>query len=56
VKAHIWKHRGTGRWCFDVKGHGLRSYGDRETWDGALSDALKDMWWIETHRAAWRQA
>jgi hypothetical protein len=56
VKARVWKDRDSGRWCFDVLGHGLRVAGDRTTWDGALSVALDDMRWIAEHRGAWRQS
>ena len=38
-----------------MKAHIWKDRGIGMTWDGALSEALKDMWWIETHRAAWRQ-
>lgn len=55
MKARVWKDMATGRWCFTVKGHGLRFAGDRATWDGALSEALADMRRIETNRATWRQ-
>lgn len=55
MKARIWKDRETGRWCFDVQGHGLRSTGDRVGWPCALAAALDDMRWIESRRPAWRQ-
>jgi hypothetical protein len=55
MKARVWKDRDTGRWRFDVHGHGLRVTGDRETWDSALGVALDDMRWIAEHRHAWRQ-
>ena len=53
MKALIWKDRETGRWCFDVRARGLRSTGDKATWQAALDDALADMRWIESHQAAW---
>lgn len=55
MKARIWKDRETGRWCFDVRGYGLLSTGDRGDWPGALAEALDDMRWIESHRHAWKQ-
>jgi hypothetical protein len=54
MKARIWKDRETGRWCWDLRGRGLRSTGDRADWAGALAEALDDMRWIESHRNAWR--
>jgi hypothetical protein len=56
VKARIWKDRETGRWCFDVQGHGLRSTGDRGDWSAALAGALDDMRWIESRQHAWKQS
>lgn len=54
MKARVWKDRESGRWHFDVLGHGLRVAGDRTTWDGALSVALDDLRWIDAHPHAWR--
>jgi hypothetical protein len=54
MKAKIWKDRETGRWCFDVRGYGLRSAGDRSAWRLALEEALGDMRWIEAHRRSRR--
>lgn len=54
MKARIWKDRESGRWCWDLEGHGLRSTGDRADWQAALDEALDDLRWIEAHRMAWR--
>lgn len=55
MKSRIWKDRETGRWCYDVRGFGLRSTGDRADWPGALAGALKDMRWTESRQRAWEQ-
>lgn len=56
MKARIWKDRETGRWCWDLRGDGVRSTGDRATWQGAVDEAFNDMRWIEAHQAAWGTA
>jgi hypothetical protein len=53
VKAQIWKDRETGRWHWDVRGHGLRAAGERAAWDGALVAALDELRWIGEHQHAW---
>jgi hypothetical protein len=53
MKARIWKDR-SGRWWYDVCGHGLRSTGHRDAWQAALAEALDDLKWIGSHQHAWR--
>lgn len=50
MKARIWLDRETGRWCYDVRGLGLRATGDRRHWELALAEAFDEMRWISSHR------
>lgn len=56
MKAKIWMDRDTGRWHWDLESHGVRSTGDRASWQAVLNEVFAEMRWIEAHQAAWGKA